>query len=140
MNVIRWPRIALALAAAVFLAVSAAFAQMRATPRYDPKTEVTLKGTIMDVTEQAGPRGRWTGTHLMLKTDAQTIDVHIGPTRYLEQEKIHFSKGDTVEVTGSRVKIDNADVLLAREIKMGDRTVTLRNAEGVPVWSRGRRK
>jgi hypothetical protein len=140
MNIIRWPRIALALAAAVFLAVPAAFAQMRGTPRYDPKTEVTLKGTVMDVTEQAAPRGRWTGTHLMLKTDAQTIDVHVGPTRYLEQEKIHFAKGDTVEVTGSRVRIDNADVLLAREIKMGDRTVTLRSADGIPAWSRGRRK
>jgi hypothetical protein len=140
MNIIRFPRIALAFAAAVLLAVPGVFAQTRGTRRYDPKTEATLKGTVVDVREQASPRGRSTGTHLILKTGAETIEVRVGPTRYLEQEKIHFAKGDNVEVTGSRVKIDNADVLIARQIKMGDRTVTLRNADGIPAWSRGPRK
>jgi hypothetical protein len=57
----------------------------------------------------------------------------------LEKEKFTFAKGDQIEVTGSKVKIGAVDALLAREVKKGDKTLTLRNAQGVSAWSRGRR-
>lgn len=39
-----------------------------------------------------------------------------------------------MEVTGSRATIGPAHVVLAREIRKADRTWTLRDATGQPLW------
>jgi hypothetical protein len=102
---------------------------------YNPATEVTLKGSVESVYHM-GPQG-WGGTHLSLKTDQETIDVRVGPSCFLAQNKMSFAKGDKVDVTGSRVKFWNKDALIAREIKKGGETLTLRDAQGVPAWWSG---
>ncbi len=106
--------------------------------RYDPSTETTMKGTVAGVTQQAGRNG-WNGTHLTLKTDDTAIQVHVGPSAYLEQQHFSFANGDQIEVTGSKVKMGSQDVLLAREIKKDGKVLKLRDAQGVPLWAgRGR--
>jgi DNA/RNA endonuclease YhcR with UshA esterase domain len=105
---------------------------------YDPKTEATMSGTVDRVTQQNG-HGGWQGTHLFLKTDTGTMEVHVGPADYITSQQFSFATGDVVEVTGSKVKIQHQDVLIAREIKKEGKTLVLRNAQGVPSWSRGRR-
>jgi hypothetical protein len=106
----------------------------RVAPMYNTATEVTLKGSVEAVHQIMGPRG-WGGTHLSLKTDKESIDVRVGPSWFLTQNKISFAQGDQVEVTGSRVKFGGQDALIAREIKRGGETFTLRNAQGIPAWS-----
>jgi hypothetical protein len=107
------------------------------TPTYDPKTETTITGVIQEVKEVSGP-GRGTGTHLIVKAGDKADDIHVGPTWYLKQQKYAFAKDDQIEVIGSRVKYQGADVIIARQVKKGGNTWTLRDAQGIPVWSRGR--
>jgi len=107
--------------------------------QYDTTKEVTLKGTVEEVQEMdcpECPRGT-KGTHITLKTSDQNFDVHLGPTGYLTDQKFTVAKKDQLEVTGSKVKQGDAEVILAREVKKGDKTIALRNAQGVPAWSRG---
>ncbi len=104
------------------------------TRNYDPSTETTMKGTVAAVTQQTGRSGG-TGTHLTLKTTDTSIQVHVGPSAYLEKQGFSFRNGDEIEVTGSKVKMGNQDVLLAREIKKDGKLLTLRNAQGVPLWA-----
>jgi hypothetical protein len=103
--------------------------------KYNPATETTVKGTVEDVQQLSGKGGGGTGTHLTLKTDAGTLDVHVGPTSFLTAQQVSFAKGDQIEVTGSKV---NTDTLIAREIKRGDKVLTLRDKQGIPAWSQGR--
>ncbi len=111
----------------------------KGTPRYDPKAEVTVKGSIEEIREYPS-RGGWrTGQHVTLKTDGGSLDVHLGPTDYWKKNGFQLTKGDSIEVTGSKSKVDGAEVVLAREVKKDGKAVTLRNAQGVPAWSRGRR-
>jgi len=105
---------------------------------YDPKSEVTLSGTVDRVTQPNG-QGGWYGTHLFVKGDNALIEVHVGPTDYITSQQFSFATGDVVEVTGSKVKMQDNDVLLAREIKKDGKTLVLRNAQGKPNWSRGPR-
>jgi hypothetical protein len=110
---------------------------------YDVKTETTITGTVESVENITGGGGRGRGgmggTHLVVKTDKETVDVHVGPTAYLTEKGITLSKGDRLEILGSRVTVDNEGVLIARQIKKGDNTWTLRDASGRPAWSgRGR--
>jgi DNA/RNA endonuclease YhcR with UshA esterase domain len=138
-----WIPLLMGVSFALTFATTAAFAQGRGygtgTSTYDPKTEVAVKGTIEDVQQQTGRRG-WSGTHLVLKTDAATFDVHVGPSAYIAQQKFTFAKGDVIEVVGSKVTIADEEAVLAREITKDGKTLVLRNAQGIPEWSRGPRR
>jgi hypothetical protein len=79
------------------------------------------------------------GTHLTLKTDSATLEVHLGPTSFLKEKKVAIAKGDTLVITGSRVAVDGEAVFMAKEVKKGDSTWTLRDAAGLPLW-RGHRR
>jgi len=116
-------------------------------PMYDPTTVITFKGTIEDVqqsTMQPGHMGGvnrmgHVGTHLVVKSDSGTDTVLVGPSSYVKDQGFEFSKGDQIEVTGSKVKYDDTDAVIAREIKMGGKVLTLRDEKGVPEWSMGRK-
>ena len=105
-------------------------------PVYDASTEVTLSGAVDKITEHR--HGRMQGKHLWLKTASETIEVHLGPAAFLAKEKFAVSPSDQIEVTGSRVKIEGADALIARSVKKGETTWALRDGQGVPNWARGR--
>jgi hypothetical protein len=107
-------------------------------PRYDTATEATYKGTVEEVRQHSRAGMAGTGTHLSVKSDDQMLDVHLGPTDFLAAQQMSFAKGDQIEVTGSKVKFGDAEAIIAREVKKGDKTLTLRDAKGVPKWSRGR--
>lgn len=148
----------LSIGAAVLLvigAVSVVLAQttgsgQQASPMYDVKTETTITGTIESVQAitEMGARGHAPGgmghhglggMHLVVKTEKEAIGVHLGPTAYLTEKGITLAKGDAVEIIGSRVTMGNEPVIIAKQIKKGDKTWTLRDASGRPLWSgRGR--
>lgn len=140
MRVISNRNLVLAMFVAIAVSTSALYAQMgmgrrSRAPVYNPSTETTVKGTVEEVRTVSGRRG-WAGAHLTLKSDDKTMDVHVGPSWFLSQNNFTFAKGDEVEVIGSKVTYQKADALVAREIKKGGKTLTLRNADGYPVWSR----
>jgi hypothetical protein len=136
MNKKQWKTLALAatVAAAVALAAPAAFGQRRGAPRYNPRTEVTVRGTVEKVSELP-PRI----VQVDLKTEDKTLSVHVGPSWFLAQQKFALAQGDSIEVIGSKTTVAGSEVLIAREIKKGGETLVLRNAQGYPEWSRGRR-
>ncbi|MEZ5417081.1 MAG: hypothetical protein R2708_07045 [Vicinamibacterales bacterium] len=109
-------------------------------PRYDMATEVTVSGVVQAVETIAPPgRGRrgLGGMHLQVKAAGDVLDVHLGPTAFLESKKVTLAAGDTVEIVGSKVTVDGEPAWLARTVKKGDQTWTLRDAAGLPLW-RGR--
>lgn len=136
----------IALSVLLLTGASVAFGQQgtgqgRQGPRYyNPATETTVKGTIEQVRQVNGRKGWWTGTHLTLKTAKETLDVHIGPSWFLAEKKFSVAKGEQIEVTGSKIKYQGADAIIAREVKKGKQVLVLRNAQGIPEWSGGRRR
>jgi hypothetical protein len=136
----------------LLLSISTAFAQQgagRGPMMYDTKTETKLAGTVEEVKIGAGMAGHHPdaccaemgaqGTHVMLKTDKETIEVMLGPSFYLREHKIELVKGDSVEVVGSRITMMASPALIAREIRKGETSVTLRDPNGRPLWRMGYR-
>jgi hypothetical protein len=115
-------------------------AQRKTMPRYDTTTEATFQGTIAEVREvdHAGFRGK--GLHVTLKTAGETFDVHVGPLSFVQEKNLTLVKGDEVEITGSKVKEESGSSVIAKSIKKGGTTVTLRDDQGRPLWSGGRRR
>jgi hypothetical protein len=106
---------------------------------YDPKTAETVKGTVVSVDRVAPMKGMNAGLHLVVKSDAETISVHLGPSWYLENQDVKIQQGDVVEVKGSRVTIAGKPALIAAEVKKGEATLRLRDETGIPVWTGWRR-
>lgn len=123
----------------VLLVASSAFSQGMGQRRnfYDQSTVTTITGTIQSVDTLSGRRGNFHMIELTVKDTSGTIAVNVGPTFYLDEQKISFKVGDNVVVTGSKVQFNGNDVILAAQVKDGDKTITLRDDSGRPVWARG---
>jgi hypothetical protein len=106
---------------------------------YNPATVETLTGEVLAVERITPVRGMSRGIHLLLKTDEETISVHLGPEWYIERLDTKIEKGDRVEVKGSRVTMMGKPVIIAAEVKKGDSVLVLRDSSGVPAWSGWRR-
>jgi DNA/RNA endonuclease YhcR with UshA esterase domain len=104
-------------------------------PKYDKSTEATFKGTVEEVRDRQCPVSRGTGSHLMLKqSDGTLIEVHLALRKFITQYELAFQKGDTVEVTGVKVKFEGVDTIFARKIKRGSDEFLFRDNDGKPLW------
>ena len=101
--------------------------------KYDPATETKLKGTVAEL-KFVPPRGAKTVAYLVIKSGADTVQVFLCPKTFLDQMGTTFKPEDKVEVTGSKVKQDGEDLILAREVDKGDDMLTLRFKDGKPAW------
>lgn len=73
---------------------------------YNSKTVETLSGEVVSVDKFTPGRKMSYGVHFTLKTEKETIPVHLGPSWYMEKQGVTIAQGDKVEVT---------DVLLFQE-------------------------
>jgi hypothetical protein len=121
------------------VAVAAAQGPMgKGMPRYDPATVETVKGTVEELKLMSFGRARLGGgLHLLVNTGQQTVEVHLGPQFYLEENDFNLEPGDTVEVTGSRLTLAGKPALIAREIQAGESRLELRREDGTPLWAGG---
>jgi hypothetical protein len=103
-------------------------------PAYNPATVVDMWGTIASV-RHAPAGGALAGVHLTVKVKNNSFDVYLGPADFLRIFKTNFPVGEEIEVVGSKIKVDSADVILTREITVGQATMTLRDAAGAPDWT-----
>ena len=116
---------------AVVLSAFCAFAQ--SPPKYDPATETKLKGTVEEL-KFVPPTGAKTVAYLVIKSGTDTLQVFLCPKTFLDQMGATFKPQDKVEVTGSKVTQDGAELFLAREVDKGDDMLTLRFKDGKPAW------
>ena len=103
---------------------------------YNPQTVETLSGEVVSVESIPGKGGGQAGgVHLTLKTDKETLPVHLGPSWYLNKQTLKIGPQDKIEVTGSRVVFGSKPAIIAAEVKKGDQVLKLRNQAGIPQWA-----
>ena len=102
-------------------------------PKYELDAEMKTKGAIDEVNlVTVGKRKDF--TELIIKNGDDKIHIYVCPKPFEEEMGISFTKGDQIAVTGSKVKQDTADVILARELVKGSDTLLFRDDKGKPVW------
>ena len=101
---------------------------------YDVNTVETVRGEVVSVTKMTPMKGMSYGLHLTLKTDKETISVHLGPGWYLEKQEVKIEPKDAIEVKGSRVTFNGKPAIIAAEVKKGAEVMRLRDETGFPVW------
>jgi hypothetical protein len=108
---------------------------------YDPAKIETLTGEVIKIDQTVPMRRMGSGVFLMVKTDKETIAVHLGPSWYIERLDTKINVGDNLEIKGVRTSLAGNPAILTAEVKKGDAVLVLRDANGVPVWAGwGRRR
>jgi hypothetical protein len=117
---------------------SAALSSFLLIRMYDPKTVTTVKGVVLSL-ETIPPQSQQPGAmrSAVLKMEPGEITVCLAPDWFLAEQKISLKAGDRVEVTGSKLNLANKPTILASNLKVGDKSATLRNDRGFPVWLKG---
>ena len=103
-------------------------------PKYSGATEVEVEGVVQEVQQFWCSINGDEGTHLIVKTDAGILQVHVAPRRFLHGNGISFIKGDQIAVVGSPVTYEDHDAMIARKITRGNQTFAFRNPDGTPLW------
>jgi hypothetical protein len=106
---------------------------------YNTNTVETVSGEVIAVNHITSTNGMSYGVHLELKTDKETVSVHLGPGWFIENQDITIEPKDKVEIKGSRVTFDGKPAIIAAEVKKGDEVLKLRDQNGIPFWAGWRR-
>jgi len=117
----------------MLLLVSTLVFAQKGYPKYDPANETKIKGEVQELKVHHTESGD--NTHLIVKVGDQLYEVCLCPAEFLKAMDFDFAKGDKLEITGSKAKMDDTDVILAREIVKGDNTLVIRDKDGGPVWT-----
>jgi hypothetical protein len=99
---------------------------------WDASAVTQVQGKVEEV-QAVGPAGH--GTHLVLSVGSDRLEVMVGPSGWLSEQGMTIEKGDDLEVKGARLDRRGTTVMVAQELSKGDRTVTLRDADGTPRWA-----
>lgn len=102
-------------------------------PKYDLQTEAKTDG-VVDEVNQLSVGTRKDFIELIIKSGADKLHIYVSPKPFQEEIGVSFAKGDRVSVTGSKVKQEASEVILARELVKGTDTLMFRDTKGNPVW------
>jgi hypothetical protein len=140
-------RLALILGLALILPVLAVEDDWGNTSEYqkffDRGSIVTIQGEVTGINRDTVPLpGMEPGFSVDVKTvEGENVNVQVGPLWFSNfyKRKWDVKVGDTVEVTGSKVKIDDKTVIMATKcvhrVQHNEASeMTLRSKQGVPVW------
>jgi hypothetical protein len=102
-------------------------------PKYDLHTETKTDGVIDEV-NQLSIGSRKDFMELIIKNGDDKLHIYVCPKPFQEEIGVSFAKGDRIAVTGSKVKQEASEVILARELVKGTDTLMFRDNKGNPVW------
>ncbi len=96
---------------------------------YDAAHEITLEGTIQQVVTKHTV-GSPAGMHLLVAGPEGLTDAHVGPF-LTKSTKAALVAGMPVKIVGSTSMLHGKSYLLARQLTVGEKTVTVRSKRGI---------
>jgi hypothetical protein len=121
------------IAFALLVLVALAFAQ-QLVPSYDTTQQSTLKGRVQEVKEYQCPVSGTIGSHIVLTSGSETLEVLLAPVQFLKDYGIVIKAGDAVTVTGMRFAFEGKPAMMARTVVVDRSTFTFRDNKGRPEW------
>ena len=103
-------------------------------PKYDLKAETKINGAVEE-TRLFEFATRKDFVELVIKSNEGKVVVYVCPKPFQDELGIIFTKGDAITITGAKVKQEESEVILARELVKGQDTILLRDEKGNPVWN-----
>jgi hypothetical protein len=106
----------------------------RTRVHFNSATVVTVSGTVLGE-RRADAKSGAKAVHLVVKIGEDQVSVHLGPSTWVDAQKLKLAKGDEVVVKGSRFDYDGRYGVIAQTVTRGSESMTLRDASGKPMWA-----
>lgn len=101
---------------------------------FDPQNMVELMGKVLEFVNSQEKKDEIRGAALILETKDEEVPIHLGPTWYMDHQPHQFKQGDKIQVTGSKTRFKETEIIVATKIQRGNMEMILRDEEGNPVW------
>ena len=125
---------ALLLSGAAITLVSQEKSSPHANYTYAPTSEQTMRGWVVETRDFQCPVTGTVGSHITVKSETGSIEVHLAPASFMKQYEINIRKGDNVTVVGSRIMFEGKGALIAKSVAIGNETYNFRDQSGRPLW------
>jgi hypothetical protein len=93
-----------------------------------------LEGKIAEVIYLPGSTPETGMVEIRLQADGQMHLVRLAPAGFLKHGGLRLREGETAAVKGFAVAGMEGDLFVASEVRAGDKTLSLRDARGLPAW------
>ena len=103
---------------------------------YDKQKVIVIEGTITLVKQISTTKDMTFGTHILVGHEGEEIEVHLGPSWYLEKKRIKVRTGEIVKVSGSLCILEGKPSMIAQWMVKQKDTIQLRDDEGFPIWAK----
>ena len=104
------------------------------SPSYAATAPRVVDGKISEIIYLPGATPESAMVEALVVADAGATLVRLAPVGLLKQSQLVLREGDAVSVTGFDVSGMDGDLVVAIEIRKGDKRVVLRDPHGRPVW------
>jgi hypothetical protein len=99
-----------------------------------------LRATVVAIEEVVPLPGMSPGVALKVvesEEDKDSIEVHVCPKWYMDQDAIGIKKGDRLKIRGAWAEIGGKDIFMASKIKKGEyfELKVRLTKDGTPFWS-----
>ena len=102
--------------------------------KYDPESETEFTGHVVEVFYSKESRHDTQGVILFLADEEDVMEVHLGPSWYIDRQLRHIAIGEELTVTGSVIDFKTQEILVARILQRGKNKYKFRDEEGSPFW------
>lgn len=104
-------------------------------PPYDPTKEVTVSGVITETQVIEAPGA--TRLVLVMTVEGKTVGVILGPVDWTQKQNFAFPVGATAQVVGQTgFRFNSGPAMSPRLVKIGSKTLTLRDGTGQALWEK----
>ena len=103
---------------------------------FDKSKLTTVEGTIESVGSFYPASGSTPGTSLNIKTkEGKLVTVYAGPQSFATQKNLDLKPGTSITITGCNTMVNGKSVIIASELQVAGKTLTLRDQNGMPEWN-----
>jgi len=100
---------------------------------FDTKTVETFRGTVEKVMRAKYPDGNCY-VLIILRADDGDYLVNLGPVWFIDENGLVINEGDTLQVRGSKVRMNGRYIVIAGEVKKDGEVLKFRDVQGQPTW------
>lgn len=102
--------------------------------KFDINTVETFSGTVSKVMRARYPDGDCY-VLIIISTDSGDYLVNVGPVWYIDQNSWVINEGDTIQLRGSKVRMNGRFLILVSEIKKNGEVLKFRDFQGNQAWT-----
>lgn len=103
-------------------------------PSYPATAATVIDGKISEIIYLPGATADGAIVEVRVASSTGATLVRLAPVGLLKQSQLILREGDAISITGFEVNGMDGDLVVAAEIRKGDKRVVLRDPRGRPVW------